>query len=69
MVLGNLFYSEEKSRCIHGWIVLEEHMDGQALSLEERVVLLEKEIEEIKERINRLEKLVDELFVFIRSHV
>ena len=48
---------------------MEEHTDEQTLSLEERVVLLEKEIEEIKERINRLEKLVDELFVFIRSHV
>lgn len=48
---------------------MEEHTDERIPSLEERVVLLEKEIEEIKERINRLEKLVDELFVFIRSHV
>ncbi len=48
---------------------MEEHTDKRILSLEERVVLLEKELEEIKERINRLEKLVDELFVFIRSHV
>jgi len=49
---------------------LDENQDVEKnLTLDERVAVLEKEIDDIKKRLERLEKLVDELFVFIRAHV
>ncbi|NPA98295.1 MAG: DUF5320 domain-containing protein [Crenarchaeota archaeon] len=49
---------------------MDENQDVEKnLTLDERVAVLEKEIDDIKKRLERLEKLVDELFVFIRAHV
>jgi len=47
----------------------ENHNVENNLALDERVAVLEEEIEDIKKRLERLEKLVDELFVFIRAHI